>query len=162
MITIRKGKLDDLELILDMLRCGRDYMRQNGNYYQWEDMERNRRKIIEDTTAGTSYMIYNDDELVGVFTLCIGIDPTYVHIDGKWLDDSEYGTIHRIASNGKIGGIFKIALEFSLTKIKHLRVDTHRRNKPFKKLLLANGFKRTGIITIDEGTHRDAYELIVK
>ncbi len=40
------------------------------------------------------------------FAFILGEDPTYQQIDGAWLNDQPYGTIHRIAGNGKIKGTF--------------------------------------------------------
>ena len=46
--------------------------------------------------------------MVGTFFFVYGkdIEPTYADItDGKWLDDSPYGVVHRIAGDGKVKGV---------------------------------------------------------
>lgn len=46
-------------------------------------------------------MINEKNEILAVFAFIIGIDNTYLKIDGKWKDNSEYGTIHAVASSFK-------------------------------------------------------------
>ena len=65
--------------------------------------------------------------------------------------------IHRIAGIG--GGIFTDALDFCRRKTNHIRIDTHHDNKPMQHVVEKAGFSRRGIIYVDDGTPRIAYEL---
>lgn len=49
------------------------------------------------------------ERVLAQFALCTGEDPTYAHIDGAWLDDDSYVTIHRIASSGIVKGAARTA-----------------------------------------------------
>ena len=71
--------------------------------------------------------------------------------------NSPYGVIHRIASNFKFKGIFNIVLKYSLTKINHLLIDTHKDNLIMFNLIKKAGFKELGIIYTDN-TPRIAFE----
>lgn len=96
---IRKAKLEDLEDILNIYHYAREYMKKNGNSTQWGNIHPAQSLIEEDIKKGISYVLYDDEGLYGVFALIYGKDPTYQKIyDGKWLDDTLYATIHRIAS----------------------------------------------------------------
>ena len=79
---------------------------------------------------------------------------------GEWLSDAEYGTIHRVASDGRIHGMMGMIVQFCSERITHLRIDTHADNKIMQHLILKNGFKRCGIIYISDGSPRIAYERI--
>ena len=46
--------------------------------------------------------------------------------------------------------------------IKHLRIDTHADNKVMQKQILKNGFTRRGIVYMEDGSPRIAYEKTVK
>ena len=85
----------------------------------------------------------------------------YIEIDGKWLNDEEYGVVHRIASNGKEKGIAHLVFDWALNKCPNLRIDTHEVNIPMRTLLIKEGFKECGIITIADGTLRIAYHKVI-
>ena len=79
---------------------------------------------------------------------------------GSWKSDRPYGTIHRIASDGSKRAVFKECIEYARETYNHLRVDTHEDNGPMQKVILENGFTYQGIIYIEDGTPRLAYEWI--
>ena len=86
-------------------------------------------------------------EIVGTFALFLGEDESYRVIeDGAWHLDQPYGTIHRLASNGKARGVSKACFDFCTPQIGYLRADTHADNRPMQRLLEAYGFRRCGVI----------------
>ena len=57
-------------------------------------------------------MIYDETGIHGVFALFDGAEPTYAHIEeGEWLNDEPYVTIHRLAGDGRVHGLFQCAAE---------------------------------------------------
>lgn len=158
---IRKAKLEDLEDILNIYHYAREYMKKNGNSTQWGNIHPAQSLIEEDIKKGISYVLYDDEGLYGVFALIYGKDPTYQKIyEGKWLDDTLYATIHRIASNGRKMGVFKEGIDFSKEIYNHLRIDTHENNKVMQHSILKAGFKYCGNIITSDNTPRLAYEYI--
>ena len=87
-------------------------------------------------------------------------DPTYAKIeDGQWLNDEvPYGTIHRLASAGDRRGVASEVIAWCLEHCESLRADTHADNKIMQHLLEKNGFVRCGIIHVEDGTPRVAYQ----
>ena len=146
--TIRKSTIKDIDQIMDIYKIARDFMIKNGNPTQWGLNYPTKDLIIGDINKSISYVICENDKICGTFAFIIGEDPTYKEIKGAWLDNSTYGTIHRIASNQISHKIFEAALEFCLTKIGHIRIDTHLDNKVMQKKILNNKFRECGIITI--------------
>lgn len=156
---IRKAKLKDLASILEIYAHAREFMKQTGNPTQWGSSNPTKNQIEEDIKASNMYVLYDDEGLYGVFALIYGKDPTYQKIyDGKWLDDTLYATIHRIASNGRKMGVFKESIDFSKVIYNHLRIDTHENNKVMQHSILKAGFKYCGNIITSENTPRLAYE----
>ncbi len=159
---IRAATADDLPQINKIYEYARSFMADNANPTQWSGGYPKESMLKNDIENQNLYVIENDNGICAVFAFIIGEDKSYEVIEnGSWLSDSAYGTIHRIASDGKAHGILKQAVEFCLEKIPHLRIDTHADNLIMQRQILKNGFKRCGTIYVDDGTARIAYELIL-
>ncbi len=94
-----------------------------------------------------------------VFTFIIGEDPTYKEIEnGAWLNDKPYGTIHRIASSGRQGGMLKASVRYCAQMIDNIRIDTHADNGPMQNALHRLNFTFCGIIYVADGSPRLAFQ----
>lgn len=159
-MIIREAKIEDLKRILEIYEIAKAFMRETGNPNQWNSSYPDM-KLLEDDIDKQQLFVMEEDSIIhSVFAFIIGEDPTYKEIEGAWLDDSTYGTIHRIASDGTVHQVFKKAVDFCSEKCAHLRADTHEDNKVMQKVILKNGFKETGIIYIEDGTPRIAFEKV--
>ena len=157
--NIRLAKPADLNEIEKIYEQARHFMIRSGNPTQWVSGYPQRDLLEEDIQRGQLYVAEDDQAIYGVFMFALGEDETYGYIeDGCWLSDMPYGTIHRIASRRK--GLFEEALAFCRDKCAHIRVDTHGDNKPMQHLAEKYGFSRRGIIYVEDGTPRIAYELL--
>ena len=159
--NIRNADLSDLKEIMDIYEYARKFMKQTGNRNQWANKFPPENLIKEDIEKKQLYIIEKSGFICGVFAFIIGNDPTYSIIkNGEWLSYEKYGTVHRVASNGKSKGIFNEIITFCESKISHLRIDTHKDNKIMQHLMEKNGFHKCGIIYVTDGTPRLAYEKI--
>ena len=119
-------------------------------------------QLIDDIAKGDLYVLSDNGIIHGVFYFYIGTDPTYGVIeDGNWRSDTPYGTIHRIAGDGS-GGVLATAVAFGKTKINHIRIDTHHDNKIMQRAIAKQGFSRSGIIYLEDGSPRIAYDLLTE
>lgn len=161
-VIIRKSKIKDLDNIHSIFESARQYMRANNNMNQWSNGYPNSEDIKKDIGCGNSYVGENKNgELFFTFAFIKGEDPTYKMIkDGNWLNDDPYGTIHRIASNGKVSGVLKMSCEYCFNEVDNIRIDTHRDNKPMLKALNNLGFQKCGEIICRDGTPRIAFQKI--
>lgn len=159
-IQIRKSVPDDLKCILSIFKSARQYMRLNNNWNQWNEKYPGEKDILNDISKGCSYVgIDSEGEIVMTFAFIKGEDPTYKIIyNGNWLNDQAYGTIHRIASNGKLPGILKIACEYCFNEADNIRIDTHEKNYPMLRALDNLGFVKCGIINCRDGSPRIAFQ----
>lgn len=160
-VNVRHSEPHDLEDILRIYASARAFMRDSGNPDQWGDSWPPDELAAEDIEQGRSLVIEADDGVVrGVFAFILGEDPTYSYIeDGAWLNDEPYATIHRIASDGVVHGVFGAAVAYGLGIVDNLRVDTHENNSAMQRAISREGFERCGIIYIEDGTPRIAYQL---
>ncbi|MBN2931343.1 MAG: GNAT family N-acetyltransferase [Catenibacterium mitsuokai] len=159
-MIIREARTEDIERILEIYDIAKVFMRQTGNPHQWNSRYPDQITLEEDIHKHQLFVMEEDSIIHSVFAFIIGEDPTYKKIEGAWLDHSIYGTIHRIASDGTMHQVFKKAVDFCSEKCAHLRADTHEDNKIMQKVILKNGFKETGIIYVEDGTPRIAYEKV--
>lgn len=157
--TVCPAQLPDLGRIQEIYGYAREFMAKHGNPNQWgktyPPIEQLRRDIAEEKL----FVITDGQRIHGVFYFWIGQDPTYRRIDGAWRSDRPYGTIHRIAGDGS-GGILKTAVAFAEGKIGHLRIDTHEDNHVMQSALAKMGFQPSGIIYLEDGSPRIAYDYI--
>lgn len=156
-MIIRQAKISDIDEILEVFEIAKQIMRANGNHSQWLGGYPSRELLSQDIKTDSLYIV-EDEQIEAVFALIEGIDPTYIDIEGSWLDDKPYATLHRVASRGKKKGIFSKILEFSSTINSNLKIDTHKDNVIMQGAVEKAGFKYCGIIYVEDGTPRLAYQ----
>ena len=157
-MTIRKSIKTDLARIAEIYEYARAYMRQTGNPDQWKDNHPPLEAIEADIRNGVSYVCIDGDKILAVFFFTTVPDPTYTVIDGEWLNDEPYGVIHRIARAEGAGGVGAFCMNWCYEQIPNLRIDTHQDNAPMIKVLENLGFVRCGIIWLENGEERVAFQ----
>lgn len=159
MIKIRRSTLEDASRIDEIYAYAKQFMHSHGNPNQWNGEYPDILEAKEDAENGVGYVMEDDGEIFAVFAFIIGPDPTYAIIeDGAWLNDEPYGTIHRIASDGSHSGIMKLCTEFCFSLIDNIRIDTHEDNSFMLNALMNLGFTRCGIIYLETGDPRIAFQ----
>ena len=161
---IRTAVPEDLPALLKVYGSARRYMRENGNATQWAGGYPQPALLQEDIALHRLYAVTGEDGQVhGGFMLLTTPDPTYAVIEGgAWRSDTPYATIHRIASDGAVRGVFNHAVAFARERHDHLRIDTFRDNHIMQKLILAAGFSYRGIIHLENGDPRLAYDWLAE
>ncbi|MBR2636832.1 MAG: GNAT family N-acetyltransferase [Oscillospiraceae bacterium] len=158
-MSIRKSTANDLPAMLALYADARRFMAENGNPNQWVNGYPAREMLEADIASGNSYVCEEDGKVVGTFYFVIGDDPTYAVIeDGAWLDDEQYGVVHRITSALGTRGVASFCLDWCYRQHGNIRIDTHADNIPMQKCVLKNGFVRCGIIHLENGDPRIAYQ----
>lgn len=160
--VIRTARHNDIPVIMAMFDHSRQLMRANGNTEQWVNGYPGQDLISTDIKQGNSFIIEDEGTPVGTFAFILGQDPTYQTIEqGKWIDDeTEYGTIHRLACIDGRHGIAHACFEWCRSQAACLRADTHSSNRIMLHILEREGFCRCGIIHVADGSPRIAYELM--
>ena len=158
-MEIRRTTLNDLQRVMEIYDIARQFMKDVGNPTQWNDSYPSEKLIISDINNGVSYVIMDGDKIVGTFVFVEGEEPTYSTIDGCWLNEKPYGTIHRIASDGSVKGIADECLNFCKKRNPNIRIDTHKDNSVMLRWINRSGFKKCGIIHVSDGTPRYAFQM---
>lgn len=151
-----------MDRVMFIFEQAKQFMRLNGNLHQWTGGYPSEEVLEADISSNSSFVCVDDQkEVVGTFCFRYGFspEPTYnVIYDGGWLNEKPYGVIHRIASSGKVGGVFSACLEWCSRYVDNIRIDTHRDNRVMQELLLRHGFRRCGIIYLANGDERIAFQ----
>ena len=153
------AKEADLPRILEIYDIAKAYMGANGNPNQWNGAYPDLETLRTDIEKQRLYVYKKDGRIHGVFMLLLEEEPTYAYIeDGSWREETPYGTIHRLAGDGEVKGLFAKCVAFCEKKVPYLRADTHFDNHTMQHLLEKNGFERRGIIYLKNGDPRIAYQ----
>lgn len=160
-MEIRHATTQDLPAIQSIYAAARSFMRQCGNPTQWGNDRPSLDQIQRDIAEQNSYVCTENGVVVAVFAFIIGDDPTYHLIkDGTWHAERTYGTIHRIASDGKAKGVSRACFAFCASLCPYLRIDTHQNNQPMQATIRKFGFEPCGIIYAEDGTERLAFDYL--
>jgi hypothetical protein len=158
-MEIRKAVPADLDAIMDIYRSAQDFMIRTGNPTQWGRFYPTAALLRADIAEGTCFVLTQDGAAHGVFVLRFGEEPTYRVIEnGAWPNGEPYVTIHRVASDGTVRGVFRAAADLCASLCGHIRVDTHADNRVMQRKIEAYGFVKCGTIYVADGSPRIAYQ----
>lgn len=157
---IVKANMSQLPLILSIYEKARAFMAQTGNPNQWGTTDPPEEKVRQDILSEKCYVNIKDDCIQAVFYFAVEQDPTYAYIEGAWLNAEPYGVIHRIAVGENGRGVAAECFDFALSNCPNLRIDTHEDNIPMQRCLAKNGFSRCGMIYLEDGDSRIAYQKV--
>lgn len=171
-MTIRQATVSDLEALMALFDEARGTIATLG-IDQWQDGYPSREVVADDVAKACSYVVEIDGSVGGTFVLVDDGEVTYDNIyDGHWLtgdDCRDYIAIHRVAvSVAKRGsGVSTAILEHAAAYARRLgraslRIDTHEGNVVMRRMLEKHGFSYCGIIYLQSGASRVAYEKVLK
>ena len=153
-MKIYKANKNDLNEIEKIYHIAVDHMIDENNTNQWKHNNVNFARQISDYIDNNNfYVVKQNNEIIGFFAMIFGIDKTYDEIDGKWINNDPYVTIHKIASKYFQKGIASFVLNHVIKSaikndIYNIRIDTHKDNISMQKFLEKNDFIKCGIISI--------------
>lgn len=153
---IRKAKLEDFDAIMHVIDISIQKMRSENNMEQWSNREAINALILKDIESECYYVVKTSD-IVGCFSYT-SYDKNYDFIEGKWLNDASYGVIHRIGSDFSYKNMLNDVLKFCFEKTDNIKVDTHKDNIRMQQALLRHGFSECGVIYLEDGSMRLAYQ----
>ena len=158
-MEIIRARVEDIDVIMDVFEAAKLFMKKTGNDKQWVNGYPSKELILGNIRDDSFYLCLSDEQqIAGVFYFKIEEEVTYAKIyDGEWLNNNNYGVVHRIASNGKCKRITDFCLQWCIQKCGNIRIDTHRDNIVMQNALKRNGYKRCGIIYLTNGAERIAF-----
>ena len=164
-LEFRKAATVDLPGLMEIIRQAKVFMSDN-NLDQWKNGYPNEQTIGNDINKGFSYMLVHKGILAGTAAVIFEEEKTYSRIfEGEWLTLGDYAVIHRVAvsssyrNTGTAAIMMKNIEKLCLSKgVYSLKIDTHEDNNPMRKFLVKCGFHYCGIIYLENGDKRLAYE----
>ena len=159
-MEIRNTTLADLDEVMEIYRKARLFMRAHDNPTQWLGGKPTRAQIEDDIVKQQSFVCIHEDKIVGVLCFFVGNDPTYKVIEGEWLSEDAYAVVHRIASSGECKGTGSFMMKWAFESYGNVRVDTHEDNYVMQNMLKKLGYSYCGIIHLENGDPRLAYQKI--
>lgn len=161
----RHATEQDLPRMMEIYAHARELMAAAGNPTQWGTEFPREAVVREDVAAQRTMLLvdhlHGEERILAQFALCPGEDPTYGTIEGAWLDDDPYVTIHRIAASGLAKHAARDCINWALQHYGNVRADTHPNNKAMQHVLETSGFARCGLIQLIDrptDTTRIAYQ----
>lgn len=156
---IRRAEQAELDQIMGIYEQARAFMARNGNPGQWADGYPQKTLVQEDFKKGQLYVCETEEGIGAVFVFFVGKEPAYTEIrEGAWLNERPYGVLHRIAVSRYGKGLASLCLKWCYDRCGNMRGDTHEKNKSMQRLFEKNGYQKCGIITVEDGTDRIAYQ----
>ena len=157
-MKVIRASMDMLEQILPVYTAARQFMEKTGNPNQWGKTHPSRELLQRHIRMGNLYVVEYKEKVVGAFAFIPGTDPTYLDIEGQWHSCEKYAAIHCVASDGSVRGVFSEIWEYCKSQERYLRIDTHHDNKVMQHVLEKNGFVPCGVIYLENGDPRLAYD----
>lgn len=167
-MKFRKTKTNDVDGVMKIISQAQSYFKLS-DIDQWQNNYPNEDTIINDIENGYSYVLENDNEIIATLALSFDEEVTYNEIyEGEWLSNKEYAVIHRVAiaddlkGKGICSDLIKYVEDISLKSDVHsIKIDTHEDNISMRRLLEKNNFKYCGIIYLEDGNKRIAFEKLI-
>ena len=167
-MEFRKSTKEDLKDIMAIIRDAQAYFKNN-DIDQWQNGYPNEDSILSDIESKESYVLVDDNEIIGTAYLSFAGESDYdVIYEGKWLSHEDYAVVHRIAvkndlkGKGIAGEIFKAIEKICLERDIHdIKIDTHRDNKSMQRFLEKQGFTRCGVVYLKDKSERIGFEKLI-
>ena len=159
--TVKKASIADLSVVMDFIEQGKAKMIKAGNPNQWSANYPAIETIERDIVQGNCYLLYEGGKAIATFVFKEGPEPNYQRIDdGSWLDDQPYYVIHRVASAEGVHGVMADIISYCSSFTSSIRIDTHADNRPMQASLARLGFVYCGVIYVENGDSRRAFQRI--
>lgn len=164
---LKPATLSDVPFIWSILQQAIEQRRLDGSK-QWQNGYPNEETIRNDIVNGSAYVLVEKEEIIAYSAIIFGLEPTYWDIDGAWITNGKYATIHRVATANAVKGRGIGAQLFQLIEAHcmeqnapSIRADTNFDNVPMLKIFERLGYTFCGKILVNAAP-RLAYEKILK
>ena len=144
-MEFRQAKISDLDQIVEIIELSKKYLKET-KVDQWQDGYPAKEDLRRDIESGNSYVLTNKDEIVATTVISLDGESTYNKYKGKGIFKELIKEAESLALNNDI---------FSI------KIDTHRDNVSMQRAVVKNNFKRCGIIYLEDGSERIAFEKVI-
>lgn len=165
-IIFRTAHESDLSTIWEIITFAKEVRRREGSS-QWQDGYPDIDTIRLDIVDRKGYLLLCNDEVCGYMAVVLDGEPAYDDIEGCWLSNRPYTTVHRMAVSSQAKGkglgytMLLKAEEISLANsIYSIRVDTNYDNTAMLHIFEKLGYVYCGEVYY-RGNPRKAFEKLL-
>ena len=162
-MVLRKAKTADIPVIWEILQHGIQQRKEDGSE-QWQNGYPNEQTVWDDIDKDCACVLVDEDRVIAYAALIKGTEPAYHIIDGEWLNNDDYITVHRVAASKDAKGkgvgkelFHRIEALCINEKIYNIRVDNRFDNATMLKILERLKYTFCGDIMMN-GAERRAYQ----
>lgn len=167
-MEFRKTEIKDIPSVVNMYQQAIAYLKNQG-INQWQSGYPNETTLRKDMDDGDSYVIELQGKVIASACISFKEDTNYRYIEaGSWQNDHEYAVIHRIVVDESMKGrrvakVLMDACEQLCVKrnVDTIRIDTHIENKSMQSMIGKQGFVYCGVIYLQDGAARNAYDKVL-
>ena len=139
---------------------------------QWQKGYPSREIWEHDIQNKGAWVALEHETVLGAFAFQTTPDVSYYNIEGAWLTNTPYASMHRVCvsdhakGKGVAGAMFAHGFQMAKEQgFPSMRIDTHHDNVPMRRSLEKAGFVLCGSITLkggcEDGDKRIAYEILL-
>lgn len=164
-MEFRRTVESDINNVMKIITQAQAYFKEK-EIDQWQNGYPNVQSIQNDILNQYSYVLLKYNDIVGTAAISFDGDSNYEQIhNGEWITNEKYAVIHRIAVDSTHKGIGLASIiidnveDLCISRgIYSIKIDTHKDNISMQKLVGKNGFKYCGVIYLEDGSERIAFE----
>lgn len=149
-LQFRKATINEIPKIWEILQKAIQRRKEDGSN-QWQDGYPNPEVVKADIEKETGFVLTDGENLVGYCAVLINDEPAYAGIEGKWLTNSDFVVVHRIAisqdylGKGLAKQMMKFIEEFAIqNNIYSVKADTNFDNIAMMKTFVNAGYVYCG------------------
>lgn len=165
-LHFRRAEDRDVGQIVKILRAAAERMLAEGKR-QWTEHYPGREHVIADIRRDNGYVLEADGRIAAYGAVVFDGEPAYSELKGKWLSDSGYVVVHRLAVSSDIqrqgvaATFFNEVEKLAVSKgIGSFKVDTNFDNERMLTFLKKSGFTYCGEVSYESGS-RKAFEKLL-
>ncbi len=167
----RRATEEDIDTLMTLAGQASAYLKEQG-VNQWQDNFPNPDVFRRDIAAGNCWLFTHEDKPAGCVSIYLTPEKDYDSLQGKWLTQGGYGTVHRLAAGAAYRGrgLAGEMMQFAEDILRGMgfasvRADTHEDNAPMRALLQKRGYTRCGVLyltdTVEKDNKRVGYEKLL-
>lgn len=167
-MEFRRTEVKDISSVVIMYNQAISYLKNQG-INQWQSGYPNESTLRKDMADGDSYVIESNGKVIASACISFKEDMNYRYIEGgSWQNNHEYAVIHRIVVDESVKGkgVAKVLMDACEQlcierAVDTIRIDTHEENKSMQSMIAKQGFVYCGVIFLQDGAPRNAYDKVL-
>lgn len=156
----RFAEKSDLPQLMTMVEQAKAGFRARG-IDQWQKGEPDEAGLLKSISRREVHVLEDDGQAVAMIVIVAGPEPSYLSIDGAWLNAEPYCAFHRVAveesrkGHGLAARLFSCSEDYARSQgFTNVRIDTHPDNLSMQRALSKSGFVLCGGLVLVDGSEK--------